>query len=117
MWRCRMRRSVLLLAAALFVAMPLATVYSEPSTPAGTKKPAAQKAEPLGPNQYASESEAKQRCGSDPVVWMNFSSKVYHAAGTRDYGKTRRGAYMCRTEADRSGRPVKGSQPKPKSKT
>ncbi len=113
-------RRVLLLAAALLIAMPIATVYSEtsPGTSTGAKKAAEKKgAAPLGSNQYASESDAKQRCGADPVVWMNLSSKIYHAAGTRDYGKTKRGAYMCKTEADKAGRPVKGSTPKAKSKT
>ena len=112
-----MRRIVLFLAAALIVTAPVA-VYSETSpstTDKAGKKAAKKEAAPLGANQYASESEARQRCGADPVVWMNFSSKIYHAAGTRDYGKTRRGAYMCKTDADKSGRPVKGStKAKPK---
>ena len=112
-----MRRSVLMLAAALLVAAPLTAVHSETAPPAaGTKKPAAKKAA-LAENQYASEGDAKSRCGADTVVWMNLSSKIYHAAGTRDYGKTKRGAYMCRTDADKSGRPVKGNtkaKPKPK---
>ena len=114
-----MRRSVLFLAAALIVAAPVA-VYSETSpgtSEKAVKKAAKKEAAPLGANQYASEADARQRCGSDPVVWMNFSSKIYHAAGTRDYGKTKRGAYMCRTDADKSGRPVKGSTPKSKPKT
>jgi hypothetical protein len=112
-----MRRVILFFAAALIVAAPMA-VHSEtaPDTKQTTKKPSKKKSETLGANQYRSESEAKQSCGADSVVWMNFSSKIYHAAGTRDYGKTKRGAYMCKTDADRSGRPVKGS-PKPKSKT
>ena len=42
--------------------------------------------------QFASEAEAKARCGSDTIVWANTKSHVYHFAGTRDYGqhKTRR---------------------------
>jgi hypothetical protein len=113
-----MRRIVLLIAAAFIAVMP-ATVQSETvpgiQNQSGTKKPAVKKAAPLAANQYSSEAEAKQRCGADTVVWLNLSSKIYHSAGTRDYGKTRRGAYMCRTDADRAGnRAVKGSKAKDK---
>ena len=55
------------------------------------------------PGQFASESEAKARCGSDSVVWVNTKSHVYHFSGSKDYGHTKRGAFMCRADADRSG--------------
>ena len=42
---------------------------------------------------------AKAQCPSDTVVWVNLPSKVYHFAGTRSYGTTKRGAYMCEKEA------------------
>jgi hypothetical protein len=32
-------------------------------------------------------------------VWVNLPSKVYHFAGTKNYGTTKRGAYMCEREA------------------
>lgn len=125
-----MRRSVLVLAAALISLTP-ATGFSEtlPSTSTQTqpaaKKPAAKKTAPLAADQYASETEAKQKCGTDTVVWLNLSSKVYHPAGAKDYGKTKRGAYMCQTNADRVGRSVRApkaktmekAKPKPKDKT
>src|SRR5262245_6329612 len=49
--------------------------------------------------QYTSESAAKMTCPLDNVVWVNTRSKVYHASGTKDYGKTKKGAYMCEKEA------------------
>ena len=55
------------------------------------------------PGQFASESEAKARCGSDAVVWVNTKSHVYHFGGSKDYGHTKRGAFMCRADADRTG--------------
>jgi hypothetical protein len=66
----------------------------------------------LGKGQYATEAEAKTSCSSDAVVWVNLRSKVYHAAGSKTYGKTKRGAYMCEKEATAGGfRAPKGSKP------
>ena len=46
-------------------------------------------------NQFSTEALAKARCPADTVVWVNLSSRIYHYAGNKDYGKTKRGAYMC----------------------
>ena len=53
--------------------------------------------------QFATEAEAKRNCPSDVVVWLNTRSKIYHFSGTRDYGNTKRGAYMCQQESNRAG--------------
>lgn len=49
----------------------------------------------MGANQFATEALAKSRCPADTVVWVNLKSGIYHFAGHRDYGTTKRGAYMC----------------------
>jgi hypothetical protein len=54
-------------------------------------------------NQFASESEARARCGND-VVWVNTKSRVYHFPGSPEFGHTKHGAFMCQADADRSGR-------------
>jgi hypothetical protein len=60
------------------------------------------------PGQFASEAEAKAKCPSDTIVWVNLASKVYHYSGTRSYGKTKRGAYMC--EGDTAGQGMRPSK-------
>jgi hypothetical protein len=62
---------------------------------------------------FRTEAEAQRRCPGTAVVWVNTRSRIYHAKGTRDYGKTRSGFYMCQSEANNAGyRPVRGSTPK-----
>ena len=61
-------------------------------------------------DQFRSEAEAKAHCSGN-VVWLNTKSKVYHFAGTRDYGKTKNGVYMCQPDADRVGRAAKNEKP------
>jgi hypothetical protein len=53
----------------------------------------------LEAGQFADEASAKARCPTDTVVWVNLPSKIYHFAGTKSYGTTKRGAYMCEKEA------------------
>jgi hypothetical protein len=59
--------------------------------------------------QFASEADARSRCGGDTVIWVNTRSHVYHFPGSPDFGHTKRGAFMCRADADRVGsfRPAK----------
>ncbi len=56
-----------------------------------------------GAGQFATEAQAKTRCPSDTVVWVNTKSHVYHYAGTRGYGTTKQGAYMCEADATAAG--------------
>ena len=60
-------------------------------------------ARPTGAGQFSTEAEAKARCPSDTVVWVNTKSHIYHYAGTRSYGTTKRGAYMCEADANAAG--------------
>jgi hypothetical protein len=51
----------------------------------------------------ASAQAAQYRCPGSTVVWVNEHSHIYHFPGTRDYGHTKSGAYMCEVEAHGSG--------------
>ena len=70
-------------------------------------------AAPAEKGQYASEAEAKATCPSDAVVWVNSISKIYHPSGSRSYGKTRSGAYMCEKDSLAAGfrapKPARGA--------
>jgi hypothetical protein len=65
--------------------------------------PARPTAAPTGAGQFSTESEAKYRCPSDTVVWLNIKSHIYHYPGTRSYGTTKQGAYMCEADAVAAG--------------
>ena len=60
-------------------------------------------AAPSGANQYATEAQAKARCGWGTVVWVNLKSRIYHFTGHKDYGHTKSGAYMCESDAASQG--------------
>jgi hypothetical protein len=64
---------------------------------------AARKPAALDKNQYTTEADAKANCSSDAVVWVNSVSMVYHPNGSRNYGRTKTGAYMCEQESLAAG--------------
>jgi hypothetical protein len=72
-------------------AAPTQAPVQQPSAPRSTAT--------LEAGQFADEASAKARCPTDTVVWVNFPSKIYHFAGTKNYGTTKRGVYMCEKEA------------------
>jgi hypothetical protein len=80
--------------------LPAAIQAALPKPAPVTTHPAAN---PTGAGQFASEGEAKARCPSDTVVWVNTKSHIYHLAGTPSYGTTKRGAYMCEADANAAG--------------
>ena len=58
---------------------------------------------PVAANQYASATQAEGRCPGATIVWVNTKSGVYHFAGTKNYGTTKAGAYMCENDATAAG--------------
>jgi hypothetical protein len=59
-------------------------------------------------NGFSTEAEAKARCPTDTVVWVNFTSKIYHFSKTNSYGNTKNGEYMCESDTAAAGlRPAK----------
>ena len=83
---------------------PVQTAQPRPApAPAPAPAPMKPMARPTGAGQFTSEAEAKYRCPSDTVVWLNTKSRIYHYAGTRSYGATKQGAYMCEADAVAAG--------------
>ena len=52
---------------------------------------------------FTSEQAAQRYCPTDTVVWLNTSSANYHFKGDPWYGRTQRGTYVCKAEADKGG--------------
>ena len=53
--------------------------------------------------KYKTETQAKQACAGDTVVWANTSSKALHPSGDKYYGHPKRGAYVCQSAAQNAG--------------
>ena len=59
-------------------------------------------------NGLSTEAQAEAHCPTDTVVWVNLTSKIYHFSGTRSYGNTKNGEYMCESDTAAAGmRPAK----------
>ena len=99
-------------------ASPPPTPNAAPAAPTTTPAPAAKPpssaptnarpaptaaGNPTGENEFSSEAQAKARCPGGTVVWVNLNSKIYHFSGTRNYGTTEHGAYMCEGDTAAAG--------------
>ena len=58
-------------------------------------------AQPL--SLYKDEAQARLQCAGDAVVWLDFHTRRYYAAGQARYGKGRQAVFTCRSQARRSG--------------
>jgi hypothetical protein len=63
--------------------------------------------------QTAPGAAAQPSCpASDPVVWLNTDSNVFHLKGDRYFGTTKSGKYLCESQAvTAGGREAKKSVP------
>jgi hypothetical protein len=50
-----------------------------------------------------SKAEPNTQCPGDVLVWVNTHSGVYHYPGSRNYGTTRSGRYLCERDASAEG--------------
>ena len=77
--------------------------YQQPPAPAPPPFAPSPHVGAAGAGQFTTDAQARARCPSDTVVWVNTKSNVYHFAGRRDYGNTKQGAYMCEADAKATG--------------
>jgi len=80
---------------------PPSTVGVAPSQETPSVRP--RSGNPVVSEGSSTVAEAQRQCPSDTVVWVNSSTKVYHFSGSRLFGHTKQGSYMCRGESDRAG--------------
>jgi hypothetical protein len=59
---------------------------------------------------YRTEDGARAHCKTI-VVWLNAKTMIYHMPGTKGYGTTKEGAFVCQAAADKAGaRPAMNGQ-------
>jgi hypothetical protein len=88
-----------------------APTQTEPSTSASAENPRtapksqsqARAGQATKAGEFATAAQAQSHCTGSTVVWANTKSSVYHFAGTRNYGNTKTGAYMCEADATAAG--------------
>jgi hypothetical protein len=56
-----------------------------------------------GMKTFKTEQAAQRHCPADTIVWLNTASASYHYKGDPWYGRTQRGTYVCKVEADKDG--------------
>ena len=76
--------------------------WQQPATPAPAPAPANYAAPPAASGS-ATAQQVQYRCPGATVVWVNENSHIYHFPGTRDYGNTKHGEYMCEADATAAG--------------
>src|SRR5438552_2317014 len=97
-----MRFSVIHVLAAGAIALGHALGGAPTAARAPAPAPAPTAAKPA-PAPTATEAALKLKCPSDTIVWVNAKTKIYHFAGTHNYGTTKNGAYMCEMDAKTAG--------------
>jgi hypothetical protein len=93
-------------AAKTAVAPAAKTAVAPSSAPTSQKaaRPAATAAlASTGANEFSAEAQARTHCPTDTVIWANLKSRIYHFSGSKDYGTTKEGAYMCEKDAVAQG--------------
>lgn len=86
----------------------MAPTASNTMAPAATGKPAKTKhgshADLPANQRFSSVSSATAHCPGGTVEWSAFGhSKIYHTSGSKYFGKTKHGAYACKSDLDAAG--------------
>jgi hypothetical protein len=76
--------------------LPVQAQSAAATKPSGARLPSSEK--------FSTAAAAAQHCPGDTVVWSSFSkSRVFHLSGSKYFGKTKHGAYVCEKDAVAAG--------------
>ena len=91
--------------AAAPMAAPAATPMAAPAAPMAAPMAAPASAAKLTKaEKFKTEAAAQASCPGDTVVWSTMTkSKVLHASGSKYFGKTKHGAFVCEKTAQAAG--------------
>lgn len=82
---------------------PMSSGSMAPAKPAAHAKASKHALLPSG-QQFSTESAAAAHCPSSTVEWTTMShSKTYHEGKSKYFGKTKHGAYACKSDLDAAG--------------
>lgn len=99
----RLRQLVLVASGVLLLACSSFGYSRQSQQPSNQQNSSSPKQANAKPAANASSPAKPVTPATEPLVWVNTDSKVFHKRGSKWYGKTKHGKYMTEADARRAG--------------